>query len=57
MDRVLRRAEAAGARIEKPAGPTEWGGYGGYFSDPDGHLWEVAWGAFDLRDDGSLAIT
>ena len=57
VDRVLRQAEAAGARIEKPGQPTEWGGYGGYFSDPDGYLWEVVWGAFDIRDDGSLVIT
>jgi uncharacterized protein len=34
-----------------------WGGYSGYFADPDGHLWEVAWGAFDLGEDGSLRIT
>jgi catechol 2,3-dioxygenase-like lactoylglutathione lyase family enzyme len=57
VDRVLEQAERAGAKIEKPAQPTEWGGYGGYFSDPDGYLWEVAWGAFDIRDDGSLVIT
>jgi hypothetical protein len=43
--------------LEKPAQPTEWGGYGGYFSDPDGYLWEVAWGAFEIREDGSLVIT
>ncbi len=57
VDAVLLRAEAAGARIEKPARDTEWGGYSGYFSDPDGYLWEVAFGAFDFRDDGSLIIT
>lgn len=56
VDQVLRQAEAAGARIEKVAQPTEWGGYGGYFSDPDGYLWEVAWGAFDIREDGSLNL-
>jgi catechol 2,3-dioxygenase-like lactoylglutathione lyase family enzyme len=33
-----------------------WGGYSGYFADPDDHLWEVAWGAFDFDDDGSLRI-
>lgn len=43
VDRVLARARAAGARITKPPGPTFWGGYSGYFQDPDGHLWEVAW--------------
>jgi catechol 2,3-dioxygenase-like lactoylglutathione lyase family enzyme len=40
---VLRQAESAGARIVKEAGPAFWGGYSGYFQDPDGHLWEVAW--------------
>jgi len=54
--RVLAKAEAAGATIEKPAQDTFWGGHSGYFSDPDGHLWEVAWGAFEFRDDGSLII-
>lgn len=57
VDQVLRLAEQAGAKIEKPAEDTFWGGYSGYFSDPDGHLWEVAWGAFDLNDDGSLIVT
>jgi hypothetical protein len=33
----------AGARIVKPARDTSWGGYAGYFQDPDGHLWEVVW--------------
>jgi len=56
VDRVLAEAEAAGAAIVKPAHDTFWGGYAGYFADPDGHLWEVAWGAFPFRDDGSLAI-
>jgi uncharacterized protein len=56
VDRVLQQAAAAGAKIEKPANDTEWGGYSGYFSDPDGHLWEVAWGAFEFREDGSLII-
>ena len=56
VDDVLRQAETAGARIEKPAGDTFWGGYSGYFSDPDGHLWEVASGAFEFNEDGSLQI-
>jgi uncharacterized protein len=42
-DRLLVEAERAGAKIVKPASPTEWGGYAGYFADPDGFLWEVAW--------------
>jgi catechol 2,3-dioxygenase-like lactoylglutathione lyase family enzyme len=57
VDRVLQRAKDAGAKIEKPAQDTDWGGYSGYFSDPDGYLWEVAYGAFDFNDDGSLIIT
>lgn len=40
---VMRQAASAGAQIVKAAGPTFWGGYAGYFQDPDGHLWEVAW--------------
>lgn len=56
VDRILKQAEEAGAKIEKPAQDTDWGGYGGYFSDPDGYLWEVAWGAFEFQDDGSLVV-
>jgi hypothetical protein len=54
---VLKQAERAGGKIEKPAHSTEWGGYSGYFSDPDEYLWEVAYGAFEIRPDGSLVIT
>ncbi len=43
VDRVLEQAVGAGARLVKPAQDAFWGGYTGYFSDPDGHLWEVAW--------------
>jgi catechol 2,3-dioxygenase-like lactoylglutathione lyase family enzyme len=43
VDAVMERASRAGARIVKPAQATFWGGYAGYFQDPDGHLWEVAW--------------
>lgn len=43
VDTVLAQATKAGATIVKPAGETFWGGYAGYFQDPDGHLWEVAW--------------
>jgi uncharacterized protein len=57
VDQVLEQARKAGAKIEKPAQDASWGGYSGYFSDPDGYLWEVAWGAFEFRDDGSLKIT
>jgi len=53
----LQMAERAGGRIEKEAQDVFWGGHSGYFSDPDGFLWEVAYGAFDFREDGSLKIT
>ena len=43
VDALLREAEAAGASVIKPAQDTDWGGYSGYFSDPDGYLWEIAW--------------
>jgi catechol 2,3-dioxygenase-like lactoylglutathione lyase family enzyme len=56
VDAVLQLAQSAGGKIEKPARDAFWGGYSGYFSDPDGHLWEVAWGAFPFNDDGSLKI-
>ena len=43
VDAVMTQAKAAGATIVKPAADTFWGGYAGYFQDPDGHLWEVVW--------------
>jgi len=43
VDAVMAQAAQAGAAIVKPAGDTFWGGYAGYFQDPDGHLWEVVW--------------
>lgn len=43
VDAIMGQAARAGARIVKPAHQTFWGGYAGYFQDPDGHLWEVAW--------------
>jgi uncharacterized glyoxalase superfamily protein PhnB len=42
VDAALDTAAAAGGSIVKAASPTDWGGYQGYFVDPDGHLWEVA---------------
>lgn len=39
----MDEAGAAGAAIVKPPADTFYGGYAGYFQDPDGHLWEVAW--------------
>lgn len=43
VDTILEEAKAAGGRIVKPAQDAFWGGYSGYFADPDGHLWEVAY--------------
>jgi catechol 2,3-dioxygenase-like lactoylglutathione lyase family enzyme len=43
VDALMREAERAGAQTVKPAQATFWGGYAGYFKDPDGHLWEIAW--------------
>ena len=52
VNEVMAQARAAGARIAKPATPTFWGGYAGYFEDPDGHLWEVAWNPQLRVEDG-----
>ncbi len=53
VDSSLAAASDAGATITKPAQATEWGGYHGYFADPDGHLWEVAHNPFwPIGDDG-----
>jgi hypothetical protein len=43
VDALLKEAQANGAKVVKPARETDWGGYSGYFADPDGYLWEVAW--------------
>jgi uncharacterized glyoxalase superfamily protein PhnB len=43
VDEVMAQAASAGARITRSARDLAWGGYTGYFQDPDGHLWEVAW--------------
>ncbi|EEF24769.1 VOC family protein [Methylophilus sp. QUAN] len=43
VDHVMAHAVSAGANILKPAHETFWGGYAGYFQDPDGHVWEVVW--------------
>jgi uncharacterized glyoxalase superfamily protein PhnB len=55
--KVLGEAAECGGRIVKPAQDVFWGGYHGYFADPDGHLWEVAWNPFfPLKDDGSIVL-
>jgi hypothetical protein len=43
VDAVMEQARKSGAVIVKPAQDTFWGGYAGYFQDPDRHLWEVVW--------------
>jgi uncharacterized protein len=43
VDAFMEQARRAGATVTKPAGDTFYGGYAGYFQDPDGHLWEIAW--------------
>ncbi len=56
-DEVFARAVAAGARAVKPLQDVFWGGYSGYFADPDGHLWEVAWNPFfPLDEQGHLFL-
>jgi uncharacterized protein len=42
-DRLMEEVVAAGGKVVKPLGKADWGGYSGYFADPDGFLWEVAW--------------
>ena len=57
VDAAIQAAQGAGARILKPAERTEWGGYSGYFADPDGHPWEVAYNpTFPIGDDGRITI-
>jgi uncharacterized glyoxalase superfamily protein PhnB len=51
VDAVMQQAERAGAKITDPPHDRFWGGYAGYFQDPDGHLWEVAWNPqFKIED-------
>ena len=57
VDDVLRLAAELGGKIVKPAQDVFWGGYSGYFSDPDGHLWEVAWNPyFEFDAQGRLSL-
>jgi catechol 2,3-dioxygenase-like lactoylglutathione lyase family enzyme len=57
VDDILGSAESAGGKLLKAARIADWGGYSGYFSDPDGYVWEVAWSAdWQFHDDGSLVI-
>jgi uncharacterized glyoxalase superfamily protein PhnB len=57
VDALLVLAQAAGGRITRAAQSAFWGGRTGYFADPDGHLWEVAWNPhFTLAEDGALKL-
>ena len=56
VDRILSDAVRAGGRIIKPASHTEWGGYSGYFTDPDGHPWEIANVPFFTLEKGILVL-
>lgn len=55
VDPLMKKAESAGARILKPAQEASWGGYSGYFADPDRFAWEVAWNpAWRVAPDGTV---
>ena len=57
VDAAMAEAGQAGARIVKPAAETFYGGYAGYFADPDGFLWEIAWNpGFPLGEDGGISL-
>lgn len=57
VDQILAASEAAGAEVTKAPRDTFYGGYAGYFRDPDGHLWEVAYNpGFTLGADGALTL-
>jgi len=57
VDRVLNDAVTAGGHLLKPAEEADWGGYSGYFADPDGHPWEVVWNPhFPFNPDGSVRL-
>lgn len=57
VDSVLAEAVNAGAKLLKPAQEAFWGGYSGYFADPDGFLWEVAWNPFfAIAENGAIEI-
>ena len=57
VDTVLAQAAAAGGTIMNAARDAAWGGYSGYFADPDGHIWEVAWNPeWHVGMDGSITL-
>lgn len=56
VDAILSQVVRAGGRLLKKASQAEWGGYSGYFADPDGHSWEVAWNPHFRLEDGNLVL-
>jgi catechol 2,3-dioxygenase-like lactoylglutathione lyase family enzyme len=56
VDRVLSEAVKAGGTLLRPAREAEWGGYSGYFADPEGHPWEVAWNPLFDMEQGQLRL-
>jgi catechol 2,3-dioxygenase-like lactoylglutathione lyase family enzyme len=57
VDPIVAAAEAAGATVTRGPADTFYGGYAGYFTDPDGHAWEIAYNpGFPINDDGSITI-
>jgi predicted lactoylglutathione lyase len=57
VDRILAEAQDAGATLLKPGTRADWGGYSGYFADPDGNAWEVAYNpGWPIRPDGSVDL-
>ena len=57
VDATLEAAKAAGATVTRPAHDADWGGRSGYFADPDGHLWEIAWNPFwPLDEQGRVSL-
>jgi catechol 2,3-dioxygenase-like lactoylglutathione lyase family enzyme len=57
VDAAMAAAVRAGAEVVKPAQDTFYGGYAGYFADPDGHLWEIAWNPeFKIAPDGRITL-
>ena len=57
VEGAIATAEQAGAKVIKPPERAEWGGFSGYFADPDGHPWEVAYNPnFPIGEDGRISI-
>ncbi|ALO66805.1 glyoxalase [Arthrobacter alpinus] len=57
VDAVLAQAREAGAAVDHPAVHQEWGGYSGYFADPDGFRWEVAYNpTWNVNDAGHVTV-